>query len=878
MYFEVCLKQSEKGRIYVHLKASADTESQNKECENSSQNMESETTIENMESFSQNMETESDDQNMENGRDDQNMEKEGEDQNMENEKDDQNMENERDDQNMENEKDDQNMENERDDQNMENERDDQNMENERDDQNLERERGSHTQNTEGGNGGQNIESGNHTHSTDDGSSIQNVERNSKKLKIHEDLIKVIFEKENGGDSDWPLTHCKDLVDKFKELYPHKDINLLHCILAHYDQGDTFLYLKREKNTRFCTHQEYHPIITALSNGDGLMVEDLMSTHNYDHHMRKWKGAIDYDDDCMKEEPRTVLDIILERDSLDLLKIVLKHYKRHLYPILKIAEQNYPKAKECHGALVKLMEDYQQMRIADENKISPDSKLMVWRNTWKGCWKSNILNHIIFDVIHAACYSDGLNCSFLKDSALCMLKDGGHTYPEDTCPECERLINSQSGKSRNQNTESGTTHQNSTSESKTQSASDWYSSLNHHQQTIRHLCRAALLTLKETNVNEENIDVIKHGIFCQHEYLFLDIVEYVCKRSVDRLDFAAINEALLTRTMMTQMFLEYGVEDDRVIEELGRHHMKGMKGITLTQKIFCKLHFWMWPPQEIESSENKEHQKTMTLVQRHLETLVAFGFSDPNTVHELLDICSDFVGLLRTRRPYYYVATAHLLEEELGEEKGKENKDEDKIQQLEWTLKKQYICATASPSLKEKCRAKMHMIMKKEKKSLPAEVASLDLSPEQKSYMTLGVQPFFSDTQRAMKSESSKQNMESESSKQNVESESNKQNMESESSKQNMESRSSKQNMGSESSKQNMESESSKQNMESKSSKQNMESESSKQNVESESSKQNMEGESNSQNRESESSTRTRRVMISIANRTWKVKGQQEQEK
>ena len=106
-------------------------------------------------------------------------------------------------------------------------------------------------------------------------------------------------------------------------------------------------------------------------------------------------------------------------------------------------------------------------------------------------------------------------------------------------------------------------------------------------------------------------------------------------------------------------------------------------------------------------------------------------------------------------------------------------------------------------------------MKKEEKSLPIEVASMDLSNEQKKYVALGVKPFSSDTQPASdqqntcwksykKCESNNQNMESESENQNKKSESNNHNMESESSKWNMESESSNQNMEREGSNQNKE--------------------------------------------------------------------------
>ena len=311
--------------------------------------------------------------------------------------------------------------------------------------------------------------------------------------------------------------------------------------------------------------------------------------------------------------------------------------------------------------------------------------IILRRQFAGCWKSEELNRVILDVINVACYSDGLNGDFLKVSALCMLKDWDHKHPENACPECKHLVRSQNNESRNQNTEGESTNQNSKPESKAINIDDLYGSLNHHQQMIRHLCRAALQKLKDKNEDNENIDVIKHGIFCQHEYLFLDTVRYVCSHLVDCLDIAAINEALLTRTMMTQMFLEYGVEDDRVIEDVKLDYPLTTR--TMTREIFSLLHFLKWPPQEIETSKYEELQMTVLLVKTHLQTLLAYGFLNPNAidVKYLIDIHRYFVTsiclpLLSNESHYKLRLECQEQKREL-EGKSKEKKDEGRIQKL-----------------------------------------------------------------------------------------------------------------------------------------------------------------------------------------------------
>ena len=657
------------------------------------------------------------------------------------------------------------------------------------------------------------------------------------MEIDEDLIDYFC-----GD----IEH-EDIVVKFQEVYPHEDVNLLHCMAVHCDE-DVHVpnCLERDMDTRCCTHGEYHPIITTLSNKHVGLVKELIHTYGVNDYMRVWKGTI-HDNDHVSDKPQSAFDIILEYDNLALLKVMLRFYQGHLYPILRVIKQKYPQATKCFYAVKELMkiynhgkhvslkfpgeedhnrmdheEDCDEMDHEDEdhgemdheeyedflNSIyTPNERKMfheiIIRNSVSGCWKSDILNRIFLDVINVACYRDGLNNDLLKVSALCMLKDLGHEQPENECPNCKHLICSQNNESRNRNTESESANQNNKPESKTIDVEDLFGNLTDHQKMIRHLCRAALLELKDENKYNENTDVIKHGIFYQHEDLFLAIVKYVCNHLVDRLDFAAINEALLTRTMMTQMFLEYGVEDDRAIEELKKD--EPLSTMTMTQKIFSQLHELKWPPQEIETSKNDKHNTTVQLVKRHLQTLLAYGFLNPNAIDliYLIDIHRNIVSiclpLLNSQSHYKLRLECQEQKREL-EGKCKEKKDEGRMQALTGLIEKCNKSVVAS--LQEMCTRNLYRIMKKEEKSLPIEVASMDLSKEQKKYLTLGVEPFSTDV------ESNNQNMESESNRQNMESESNRQNMKSESSRQNMGIESNNQNMKNESNRQNMESESS----------------------------------------------------------------------
>ena len=169
------------------------------------------------------------------------------------------------------------------------------------------------------------------------------------MEIDEDLRKMF------NDSE---VEIDDIVVKFEEVYPHEEFNLLHCMAVHYGAADfrVPICLQRDVETRCCTHREYHPIITALSNQDVEQVKQVICRYGLNDYMRMWKGTID-DNNRVCNKPRNPFDIILKYDNLELLKIMLEYYKGHLYPVFRMIEEKYFDSRKCSHAIVTLMNYY-----------------------------------------------------------------------------------------------------------------------------------------------------------------------------------------------------------------------------------------------------------------------------------------------------------------------------------------------------------------------------------------------------------------------------------------------------------------------------------------------------------------------------------------
>ena len=258
--------------------------------------------------------------------------------------------------------------------------------------------------------------------------------------------------------------------------------------------------------------------------------------------------------------------------------------------------------------------------------------------------------------------------------------------------------------------------------------DRYKRQNRHHETIRHLCRASLLKLKERNVN-----LISLGEFCHLEFMFVDVVYFMCNQSFKRLDLKSIIEAFRTINLMTKMFLEFGVEDDRMNEN--------WQGNTMTQMVLGQLHKYKWLPMDIDPQTDKTHFTIVKLISEHLRSLLAYGFLDPNTISSdiLFDIhpaLQGFADQCISLRSSEQCDPSGVKFRELRQEleQATQNKDESKIKRLK------HIIPDNAISMEEACRAQLCRDTKREKKCLPVEVSLMDISQERKQYISLGIQP------------------------------------------------------------------------------------------------------------------------------------------
>ena len=147
-----------------------------------------------------------------------------------------------------------------------------------------------------------------------------------------------------------------VISKFKELYHNEDPNLLHCFAAHFSKWNLMLDLQRTPEMQLCAHGSCNPLTTVL--GDQSMIGAAKCIEIYGWQIidltcsRKFKGV--FNGNLLMDKAVTAWDIILGFDNIDMLKIIMKEYRGHLFPIYKMAKAH--KASACQTAIKLDMED------------------------------------------------------------------------------------------------------------------------------------------------------------------------------------------------------------------------------------------------------------------------------------------------------------------------------------------------------------------------------------------------------------------------------------------------------------------------------------------------------------------------------------------